>query len=522
VAGAGAIRAGKAFVELSLKDNALTRGLATFEKRTRATFNAVGTAAKGLGLRAIALGTALSGAFGIAVSQVTDVESLASSLGAVGEKLSPAQYVDALRFAEAIKAVGISIKLVAFQVGSALIPDLTDLSTRIRQVMKAAADWAKNNQRVIATVAKIVPILLLAGGALYAAGFAASLVAGTMAAVGTAFGVVLTVLGAIASPIGLAVIGITALAGAFLYFSGIGAAAIEAVKAKLGELSEWATTAFGAITRAIASGQWGLAARIALAEVHLAFIRGVAALESIWLNFTTTLSMQWTNLVFGLTAGWIKASAQLETTIGTTVDFWRNAWGFAFDWLQKKVVGLWVWLAKLAVGTDVGKQIDAQRAAFEKSVDQQRAKDVSERTKRRSAAIGETEIKKNLSLDVLEKARQAKLKALATANGVEQDRLIAEIAQLTAQRDAALAEAAKLPEAKLPGVAAVGGDAALNATFRKSVSQGSFNINSLARLEGNSVEDRIARANEEQVELQKRIEKNTGKQKKRGFDVAPN
>ena len=122
----------------------------------------------------------------------------------------------------------------AVEIGSALLPVITPLVTKITEAVQIAAAWIKRNQALVVTLFKIGAAVAAGGIALVLLGTAISGVAtvfGALAAVvsgvGTAIGLIGSALGALLSPIGLVIAAIVGLATYLITATGAGADALN-------------------------------------------------------------------------------------------------------------------------------------------------------------------------------------------------------------------------------------------------------------------------------------------------------
>jgi hypothetical protein len=257
------------------------------------------------------------------------------------------------------------------------------------------------NRELVTSIAKITAIVLGVGVALVIAGTAivgVGAVLGSLAAIasaaGTAIGVIGTVLGALVSPIGLAIAGVAALGVAILYYTGAGGAAIAWLSERFGELRAFVGKIAGGIADALAAGDIQLAAQILWLGLQVAWKRGVAALNEVWLGarnfFITTAQKMWygalavAQTVFhALEIAWIETTSFLAKTWTRFTSGFQKVWQSASSFVAKRMLeiqglfdsGLDVEAAKRAVD----EQLDAKLA----EIDANTRRDLAGRESRR-------------------------------------------------------------------------------------------------------------------------------------------
>ncbi len=244
---------------------------------------------------------------------------------------------DAIRsagsFANQMKALKAKVSDAAVEIGSALLPVVTPLVTKVAAGVKVVAAWIKQHKGLVVILAKVAAALAAGGLAFIVLGTAASGLAstlGVMAAVlsgvGTAIGLLGSLLGALLLPIGLVIAGITALAAHLITSTDVGTQALDFLKGAFGELKDDALSAFQGIADALAAGDISLAAKILWLSLKLEWQKGVNALNQIWVTVKEFFLSTWTDAVFGAAKIATNAWAGLQSAWTETVDFLADAW----------------------------------------------------------------------------------------------------------------------------------------------------------------------------------------------------
>jgi hypothetical protein len=342
------------------------------------------------------------------------IEALRDEAREMGVSLSEESRAVAARFGDTMDKVKTAIDMAVVRLGEALVPAIQELLDTVLPYITAAGKWIAEHKQLAVVAAALAAGLAAGGAALTAIGLAAS-------AAGTALSGLAAVVGAIG---GLPVI-LAASAAALVAFvpevraafTGLGRLAaqvwsyidtvtggylsnmsgavgdfISGAVELFGNLWDDATTAWQGISDALAAGDLGLAAEVAMSSLRLAFQRGINAVYTPWLEFKTGLISTWDNVV---------------TTI-------RTAWNNVTTWIAEKLINVWALISRtLGLG-----DIDAEATIRTLREDQGRKRD---------------------SLADAQAARdQARIREMTQAQAAAEQRL----AQLIAQRDEAAGRAA--------------------------------------------------------------------------------
>lgn len=180
---------------------------------------------------------------------IAELTKEAEELGIV---MSAEAAQSAAEFTDAWNRAKQTLLAVSREIAAAVVPAITDLIEMVRPFITSVIQWIKENQRLVVTIAAVAAalggvgvVLTTVGGAIAAAGVAISALSG-------AFTVLTTVVGAVLSPIGLIVVGVTAAAAAAIYYSGV-----------LTGLGKIFGETFGGMISALQSGDLELAWEIA-------------------------------------------------------------------------------------------------------------------------------------------------------------------------------------------------------------------------------------------------------------------
>jgi hypothetical protein len=268
--GSGAIRAGKAFVEMGTDDTALEKGLADAQQKFSGFFSAVKDLAGAL-------------AFGSLSSQIT---GLVTMWGDAGEKLykdakatggrledlvkDPVMVGRAHELTKAFESMDEATKAVKETIGGILAPAFTPVLAAITKQIEGTKEWVKQHEGLIQIIGwSIAGFATLSAGILGVLGIVkmGAVIVGGLSAAFAAVGAVISGLAALmVSPFLLAGIAIAGLAAAVVYLTGafdnlgalagrVGTGIVDALKAGDLELA-WEIAVLGMKVAWADFGNW--------------------------------------------------------------------------------------------------------------------------------------------------------------------------------------------------------------------------------------------------------------------------
>ena len=249
---------------------------------------------------------------------------IAAEADTLGITMSQEAANDAAALTDAMGRMNLSVTGLRQKIAEALAPSMTYIVERIAKTIGAVTKFIRENKAVVKAVAIAAIAVGVLGAALTATG---TVVAATgailisLSAIGAFLAPVFAAIGSavsfMISPFGLAIAAVVALAGAFLYFSGYGKKLVTFFYTQLSAAVAFTRKVFGGIYDAIMAGDLQLAIAIAWAGAKVAWLTGVAAIQSAWDAFTGYL---WST--FGTIGGffesvgkkvWDMASYVMET-----------------------------------------------------------------------------------------------------------------------------------------------------------------------------------------------------------------
>jgi hypothetical protein len=227
-------------------------------------------------------------------------------------------------------------------VGGALVPVLSDAAQWITRATKTVSGWINRNRQLIVIASKVALAVMAGGLALLAFGktvasIAAmvSILATVLAGVGSALNVLGAIVAGLLTPVGLVSAALLALGGYLLYTTDAGQQALQGLATEFRSLQETALAAWRGIADALATGDLGLAARIAWLILKLVWKQGVGWLEERWLRFKEFFLKTFYGAVYGVARFLNDAWASIQIAWLETTTFLATAWMNFIDILQR-------------------------------------------------------------------------------------------------------------------------------------------------------------------------------------------
>jgi TP901 family phage tail tape measure protein len=433
-----------------------------------------------------------------------------------------------------------AVEGIAIAIGEAIQKPIRRAADAITKIAGWITNLINQNRQLVVTILKVTAVVIGVGIALIVAGAAIvglGAVFGSLSAiitgVGAAIGVLGTVLAALLSPIGLVVAAVVGVGVAMLTASGTGAEALNWLGEQFGTLRETVTKVISGMADALAAGDLALAAQILWLSLKLVWQKGVAALNTAWLEakrfFISTAQKMWFGALAAAQIGfhaievaWIETTSFLSKTWTKFSSGFKKIWETATSFVAKRMLeiqGLFdssldVTAAKKAVDDQLESRLaeiqsQAQQALAQRDQRRQRQRDRARETHEGTLAeIGR-------QFDEAQKALDDR-----TNEKVEQTQRALEEARR--QLDAAITKAAKKRrdvEAAGPDTTAPDSPEGLVARIQSQLAglggvlarsgatvRGTFNAAAIQGLASSSdADERTARATEETAQHTKKI-----------------
>lgn len=388
--------------------------------------------------------------------------------------------------------------------------------------LKAVIEWISQNKRLVLTVALVAGAVGTLGAILLGAAIAAkalavifALLSGVFSVASAAVGIIGSIIAAIATPVGITVVAVTALGAAILYFTGLGGKALAWLGEKFQLLKAFALESWKGISDALLAGDFQLAAQILWLSLKVAWLEGINYLKSLWISFKAWYNEVTNETFYGAMSIIIDAWAELKTAWSDTVSFladiWniflnnlKGAWNTSQAWLQKRWADIFHVFDKTIDVKMMYKMIDEEKAgkdtenqkAFDEEINNSAAKaNKSKATIEADRKFNQEQIANNLQGDTQENNAE-KNEALAKSAAA----LEAAKAEWRDAIDKAHALTEKTPKEKEIGDKLK--DAQVNVDAFKSsyAASGSFYAQaalSLSALSGGGAAERTAKASED-------------------------
>lgn len=429
-------------------------------------------------------------------------------------------------FGDRIDVLWKVLKKTVFTIGSALEPVLSAMIDSTVRIVVATSDWIKNNKGLIVTVFK-VGLAIAAGGAAIAVLGAAAVGLGTvfgaaatvLVGIGQGIAILGTAIAALLSPIGLTIAGLAALVGYFVYTSGAGTQAMQWLGERFNELKDTALGAWQGIGDALAAGDIALAGKILWLTLKMEWQRGVAFLQSKWLDFKGFFISIFQSAVYSVAGLMTDAWAGLQTGWLETTHFIADSWTVLISLLQKgwnRFSGFFqkVWARIQGLFGDTNAEaeiakINDEIARQDELINNSQNQTILDREKQRQKARNQIEQDRQGAQSALSEMQSQEQSALEAANQKALADSAAELEKARGEWKAALGEAAakraesspgssskfSLSGMALPNIDAF--DQTLADTKKKTDVVGTFNPIAAMNLGADSLGERTARASEE-------------------------
>lgn len=478
------------------------------------------------------------------------IENLQKQATTLGVVISRQDAVAADAFNNKLGAMWAVLKAGAFTIGSALIPTLTDLATRVMQVSSQTAQWVSTHRAVVVSLVQVGAAVAATGAAIYvlgkavkvlsfgllvartsvlAFGVALKLGLGVASAVvtilTTGFSVIATTIGLLLNPIGLVVAAIAGLGAYFVYQSGAITGAVGAIREAVTAIARDFKTTYLTMVHAIGAGDLQGAVKAVWATIKLEWARGINVLNNMWTNAKFFFIETWHGAVYQVTSAFASIGETLgrtwSTTLGVMEDLWDAVWPRIYKVASTAIRNIALTMVQLhgkAAGTPKA-EIDAQATAIfedaarsQETYEQQRQR---ERELRNSlpadSRTAATDLQSPARLAEIERAKQITTDALArdrqlAANDAElieaQHKFNEAMFSINAAAFAAKQKAGAPPVAGSKDVS--GGILGL---FKNFSVAGTFNAFAVRGLGGASLEEQILEQNKQQNNNQKQANK---------------
>jgi hypothetical protein len=249
-------------------------------------------------------GTALLPLLNKGAEGIRNLREEAERLGLVKSK---EQAEDARALSLALGAASRAAQSLYTTLGGLIAPVLTGIAKAVLPIVASVRAWIKEHK-------PLWNALLITGLAISAIGAALLGVAGIIKLVSMALApivgtisLIFSIIGGLVSfvfsPLGALVTVLGTLGAVFLYVTGLGAKMLAALGTAFGQIGEIATAAFAGITAAIQDNDWETVFKIAWTAIQGVFWSAIAALKSIWRDFSGWFVDQWHGAVHVVSEG---------------------------------------------------------------------------------------------------------------------------------------------------------------------------------------------------------------------------
>ena len=297
------------------------------------------------GLRAIAGGSKLTTETFIRLIEAIDK--------AAGTAQRTAKIMDS-GLGGALRRMWSAVEGIGLAIGRSLSKPLSIAADLFAVISNKITELADKHRALVVVLGAFAASLLVAGTALIGLGLTLKLIAFGLSTLRTVLGAVVgvfkgikTILLALLTPFTLLAVLVAALGTAFVVTSGVGQKALRALQKKFLDLKTDALSAWGGIVAAYASGDLGLAAKIAWLAVKEQWAKGVAFLETKWLEFKTFFLKTAYGAFYGALAAWEFVQNAIVVGVIEASAAAVKAWNVFVSWWKKAIEGTAMALAKV-------------------------------------------------------------------------------------------------------------------------------------------------------------------------------
>jgi hypothetical protein len=358
---AGAIRAGRAFVELFADDGPLMRGL----QQASAKFKgwAAGLTAQG--------------------SKLIDSGKMFAGLSAGFAPM-------ALQATHA----AVMLDMVGGRAAGAMSPLMHSFSSFALSLHSANEGLRRSAEGILLLRAGSATVAALSAGAkLLQAGFTASSLAVSALVAGV---------GLLLSPVGLVVAGIVGLTAAWLKFTDSGGAALKWLTENLGEWKDFALETFQGIADALSAGDISLAIKILSSTLKVAWESAVIFMLEKWGNFKNEVNHIAIDAFYGILETANNVWASMRQGWADFVNWFTNVWKGAQEKIAEGMIDIMAFFDDSINAADAKGilQEDAQRDKQRREAEhKQKTKQIEGERAAREEDLAQQNISANAGLD---------------------------------------------------------------------------------------------------------------------------
>lgn len=249
------------------------------------------------------------------------IGALTAEADALGLTFSRADATAGAAFTDAMNRLRQTLIATRNEIGAALLPSVTSMIERVREVAGGVREWVEENRGLAVTIAKVATGAAVAGVALLGIAGTAFLVAGAIGGLVSVIGLAATAFAALKAAvvaIGAPVIALGALfgaAGSLVTRSlGLWGSAAEGARAAFGSLRETAVTAFGEIVASLRAGDIRGALAQLKAAVKAAGVQIAATFTGFFGDAVDRVRLEFVTLWTVIQQGAIRAVAGVAKT----------------------------------------------------------------------------------------------------------------------------------------------------------------------------------------------------------------
>jgi hypothetical protein len=259
---------------------------------------------------------------GLKPKNATEAQKALARYALILEQTVPAQG-DAMRtgdgFANQLKRLQAFAMDASIAIGTPLQDSLAKVMKSFGGFFASISTLIKDNSNFISTIAMVAAGIAIVGAGLVGlaglfalAGIAVQTLLAPFALFSTAMGLIVPLISALISPIGLAIAAIALLGGAIIKYFGAAGPIFNWFKAEFDAIAGAVGKAIKAIMNAIQKGDFGAALEVAMAGMNLQMTKAVSQLKTLWAGFTGYFKEAFAKAAYALPVIQLAVSAQMQ------------------------------------------------------------------------------------------------------------------------------------------------------------------------------------------------------------------
>lgn len=347
------------------------------------------------------------------------IAKLREEASALGLTWTTAESQSAAALGDAFDKVRDTAARLVQIIGSAVAPILTDLAEKAAKIVAVVGKWVKENRAIVVSAAAVASGLFAAGSAITAIGPAIMGIGSAFGLAASAMAIIAPIVMGLLSPLGLALSAVVALGGAIIYASEQGRDAIAWLGDYFIDLKGIVSDTLKGMSDAFAAGDLGLAVRVLMAGMEVAFRSGISGIYTAWSEVRLFLETTLANATASLRSIWVDFATwwwqNFPNLTADTAIIWAKLWAGMSNMHSKavgKMTDVWADALEFFGVIDNAEAVKAENAKIVREEENQLAADMN-------AAIAAAESRRGMTPEQL--AEDAASRKAQIASDAERD-----------------------------------------------------------------------------------------------------